>query len=1079
MLSATPSLIDSNNGDAMQQEAIRMRHKQQQLTVAETGDGAVDGDGIFVAIRQETEALQGLLDSSIQLSEVLLALVEIQEKERSLISLKDEFFPRSLHRKDHDRHPNLLELEESKDIIDSQLEGEGAQRVELEGTGTGSREGPFEPAQLAQTTPSPAFIKENIDVLRTMIKEHDQQTKAKATLKKLVYDDSGEEGSDSSETKGLLELFSSESFGTSGTSGTQDRNKSKSKTKTSEGRTKCRGRMSEHKGINSDSGCGEDSKDTCKDLSTPYKRPKPTPFTTRITRFIYHRRAKLSRNLKVYEGSKDQKDHLGIFSAATEQEEWPMPIWCKMFHQTLSGAARNLFDDLEPKSVDNFEELSHKFLEELSQQKRYAKDPTEIHGIKRRLNEGLQAFMDRFKSKNSHIKGVPPMLHISSFMYGHGHPELANTLNDKISKTVDEIFERVRAFIRGKVAEIIRGRNGPREFRRNMGTCVPYSRRDTFKPLTKTLKEILEMESVNFPPPPPLIGTPEKQNLNKFSDFYGDKGHNTNDCYHLKKQIEEVVASGKLAHLVKDIRQGNQRNRGQGRGNVKVINMVGLGGNRKRPQEMEGPRLIEEIAFSVIPHNSLTYDPIILEGTIESFRSRLKKSNASLVGFSGKIYHPLGLIDLKVTMGEPTKNKTVLLEFAIVKCRSPYNGNLKGVQTDRGNAEFIEGSTMASAHGADVKGKRACHIEEPEHPWSEAQKGAYGLRRFLGRRDSKIKVGLKNFEATLQRVMDKVLAEQKGRNVEVYLEEVVMKSKSEQSLIEDVEEILHKFQRVNMKIDPSECTFGMEKGKFLGYVATIEGIKSDPEKVKGLEICYTAKEKALLALIHTTRCLTNIFRTYKVSVVTDSPKEDILKVLETTRQQALWAAELRTYHVSYIRRKEAKGKIVKKFFGKGEQVLQVPGKNNEGASIAREKPQDELTPTPRALRLYVGRESNKEGSRVGMVMVDPEEKEYSHAICLNFYAFEDDIDYEALLAGLVALPEERYREEIMDATTPFHMFRITYLPKSLNPKAKALTGLTSIRLEFLGEVNLRGLLELDKSDLSGNKDRVQLGSSRA
>ncbi|GKD21472.1 hypothetical protein Tco_1223175, partial [Tanacetum coccineum] len=188
-----------------------------------------------------------------------------------------------------DRHPNLLELEESKDIIDSQLEGEGAQRVELEGTGTGSREGPSEPAQLAQTTPSPAFIKENIDVLRTMIKGHDQQTKAKATPKKLVYDDSREEDLDSSETKGLLERFSSES---SGTFGTQDK--------------QC---------------------------------------------------------------SKDQKDHLGIFSAAAEQEEWPMPIWCKMFHQTLSGTTRNWFDDLEPKSLDNFEELSQKFLEELSQEK--------------------------------------------------------------------------------------------------------------------------------------------------------------------------------------------------------------------------------------------------------------------------------------------------------------------------------------------------------------------------------------------------------------------------------------------------------------------------------------------------------------------------------------------------------------------------------------------------------------------------------------------------------------------------------------------------------------------------------------
>ncbi|GKB55849.1 hypothetical protein Tco_0912035 [Tanacetum coccineum] len=224
-----------------------------------------------------------------------------------------------------------------------------------------------------------------------------------------------------------------------------------------------------------------------------------------------------------------------------------------------------------------FKELSQKFLEEFSQQKRYAKDPTEIHGIKRRQNKGLQAFMDRFKSESSHIKGVPLVLRISAFMHGHGHPKLAKKLNDKIPKTVDEMFERVRAFIRGEVAagsaemvrpsqggpEKARNRGGPREVQRNMGVYTPYPRKDTFTLLIKTLKEILAMESVSFPEPTPLIGTPEKQNLNKFCDYHGDRGHDTNDCYQLKKQIEEVMASRKLAHLVKDIRRTNQRNGSQ------------------------------------------------------------------------------------------------------------------------------------------------------------------------------------------------------------------------------------------------------------------------------------------------------------------------------------------------------------------------------------------------------------------------------------------------------------------------------------------------------------------------------------
>ncbi|GJT83311.1 hypothetical protein Tco_1057653 [Tanacetum coccineum] len=212
-----------------------------------------------------------------------------------------------------------------------------------------------------------------------------------------------------------------------------------------------------------------------------------------------------------------------------------------------------------------------------------------------------------------------------------------------------------------------------------MGMCTLYARRETFTPLTKTPKEILAMESVNFPPLPPLIGTLEKQNLNKFCNYHRDKGHNTNDYYHLKKQIEEAVASRKLAHLVKDIRQGNQRNRSHRRRGVKVINMVGSGGYRRRPYEMAEPRVMEEIVFSAIFGDNLTDTSIILEATIEGFRvrriyidggsssefmygqcfrsfdahtkSNLRKSNAPFVGVSREIYHPLGLVDLQVTMG--------------------------------------------------------------------------------------------------------------------------------------------------------------------------------------------------------------------------------------------------------------------------------------------------------------------------------------------------------------------------------------------------------------------------------------------
>ncbi|GJR22055.1 hypothetical protein Tco_0970582 [Tanacetum coccineum] len=98
-------------------------------------------------------------------------------------------------------------------MVDSQPSEEGAQGEGLKGMGDGSPEGPSKPAPFAQETPSPAFVKENINVLRTIIKELKQQTKLKATPKKLACDEF-EGGGSSEETKDMTKQLSHESFGT-------------------------------------------------------------------------------------------------------------------------------------------------------------------------------------------------------------------------------------------------------------------------------------------------------------------------------------------------------------------------------------------------------------------------------------------------------------------------------------------------------------------------------------------------------------------------------------------------------------------------------------------------------------------------------------------------------------------------------------------------------------------------------------------------------------------------------------------------------------------------------------------------
>nr|GFB37593.1 hypothetical protein [Tanacetum cinerariifolium] len=228
--------------------------------------------------------------------------------------------------------------------------------------------------------------------------------------------------------------------------------------------------------------------------------------------------------------------------------------------------------------------------------------------------------------------------------------------------------------------------------------------------------------------------------------------------------------------------------------------------------------------------------------------------------------------------------------------------------------------------------------------------------------------------------------------------------------------------------------------------------------------------------------------------------EEILKLFEREGQLAKWAAKIQTYGISYIQIREVEGSVVKKFFRQGEQVQKTPGANEGESSNLNKELQAKLILTPRAWRLYLGKETIKEGSGVGIILVSPDEKMHSYAIRLKFNASDHAMDCEALFTGRVTSvnkdmkdlhvfidsltlvaqikgnhtpatkQEIKYKEEIMDATTPFHKFRIKYLSKILNSKAETLTGLATIKLEFLNqEVSVGIKTRPSMEEISSNK----------
>jgi len=94
--------------------------------------------------------------------------------------------------------------------------------------------------------------------------------------------------------------------------------------------------------------------------------------------------------------------------------------------------------------------------------------------------------------------------------------------------------------------------------------------------------------------------------------------------------------------------------------------------------------------------------------------------------------------------------------------------------------------------------------------------------------------GLRNAGATFQRCMDTAFSQQIGRNLQVYIDDLVAKTKEGFSHTDDLEEILGQVRKYKMCLNPTKCSFGVQAGKFLGFLLTSRGIEANPNKCQAI-----------------------------------------------------------------------------------------------------------------------------------------------------------------------------------------------------------------------------------------------------
>ncbi|GJR86124.1 reverse transcriptase domain-containing protein [Tanacetum coccineum] len=200
----------------------------------------------------------------------------------------------------------------------------------------------------------------------------------------------------------------------------------------------------------------------------------------------------------------------------------------------------------------------------------------------------------------------------------------------------------------------------------------------------------------------------EKRNANKFCEFHGEVGNNTDECNHLRKQIEDMLKAGKLSHILWELKQSSKKDQPKKNGESskkekpQAILMIQSRQKAIRKKITQSFSPNPEMLFPHLRDDKGTEGPLIIEAEIgnhqvhricidgwSSFeilyeycfnrlrpeiKNQMVPATTLLIGFSGEIKWPLGRITLLVKIGDDEHSTSTWMDFMVVRSTSPHNG---------------------------------------------------------------------------------------------------------------------------------------------------------------------------------------------------------------------------------------------------------------------------------------------------------------------------------------------------------------------------------------------------------------------
>ncbi|XP_074343050.1 uncharacterized protein LOC141705215 [Apium graveolens] len=366
--------------------------------------------------------------------------------------------------------------------------------------------------------------------------------------------------------------------------------------------------------------------------------------------------------------------------------------------------------------------------------------------------------------------------------------------------------------------------------------------------------------------------------------------------------------------------------------------------------------------------------------------------------------------------------------------------------------------------------------------------------------------GLINVGATYQRLVNKIFKGQIGKTVEVYVDDMLVKSKKAEDHIADLAEMFQILRKFQMRLNPQKCVFGVESGKFLGFMVNHRGIKANLTKIKALlDMKSPTSVKQVQSLTGRIAALNRFVskssdsvgeggskplvarilceqKAHRIEVRTAYPLWHILHKPESSGRMLKWVVELGQFDLEYCPRTAIKGQTLVNFILEFDFEVDDKAIVLAEPSSQRNSPGDKREELPHPWWiLHVDGAVNSNGSGAGIVLIIPEGHRLMSAIHFKFYVTNNDAEYEALINGLKLALEVGVVNLIVRSDSELVVNQVNGGFQARGPQTELYMRYAQRLLETFGNASLKSVPREENSNadalakMGSQMDSVQLG----